>query len=378
MAYITLNTPKLKDNYQKLDQLFRSAGIEWAVVAKMLCGNPLYLQQLLKLGIRQICDSRIDNLQRIKALSPNVETIFIRPPAKRNADRIVAFADISFNTELETILTLSEAAVAQGKTHRVVIMIELGELREGVLHEDFIGFFRSVLQMPNIEVAGIGANLTCMYGVLPSEDKMLQLCLYRDLVEATFGCTIPYVSGGASVTIPLIGKGQLPKGINHFRVGETLFLGTDVYNNKPLAYLHGDVFRLYAEIIELNEKPLVPAGDLGRNLCGKTASFDDALRGCKSYRAIVDMGLLDVEDGHVQPVSPDQSIAGASSDMLVIDLGTNARRLKVGDLIEFRMDYMGVLRIMHSDYVEKRLESVIPQPELRAILNLSEAVASVN
>lgn len=378
MAYVTLNTRKLKDNFNQLDDLFRQHGIEWAVVAKMLCGNELYLKQVLDLGIRQVCDSRIDNLERIKTLAPDVETIFIKPPAKRNASKIVASADISFNTELDTIAALSDAAVLQGKQHRIVIMIELGELREGVLREDFIDFFASALQMPNIDIVGIGANLTCMYGVLPSEDKMRQLCLYKELVEARFGCNIPYVSGGASVTIPLIGNGELPEGINHFRVGETLFLGTDVYNGKPFAHLHNDVFRLHAEIIELNEKSLVPAGDLGRNLCGKVGRFDESLRGSKSYRAIVDMGLLDVEDGHVQPVDAALKIAGASSDMLVVDLGRNTRKLRVGDTIEFSMDYMGILRIMHSDYVDKRLESVKSRPHVEPALRLPAALNAVN
>lgn len=378
MAYITLNPRKLRDNYRQLDGLFSKNGIEWAIVAKVLCGNRLYLEQVLGLGIRQVCDSRIDNLQRIREIAPEVETIFIKPPARRNAARIVAHADISFNTELGTIQALSDAAVAAGKTHRIMIMIELGELREGVLREDFIEFFGKALALPNIEIIGIGANLTCMYGVLPSEDKLRQLCIYRELVEAKFGHELAYVSGGASVTIPLIRRGELPAGVNHFRVGETLFLGTDVYNSKPFPHMHNDVFRLHAEIIELSEKPQVPVGDMGQNLCGKQPVFDDALRGGRSCRAIVDIGLLDVEDGHIEPVDRELKIAGASSDMLVVDLGRNPRGLKAGDLIEFRMDYMGILRIMHSDYVEKRLENVRVQPKMEPVLSIPTAFAQFN
>jgi predicted amino acid racemase len=235
-------------------------------------------------------------------------------------------------------------------------MIELGELREGVMRDQFIDFYAKVFKLPNIEVAGIGTNLTCMYGVLPNHDKLIQLSLYKQLVEAKFNKTIPYISGGASVTIPLIDKGLLPAGINHFRVGETLFLGTDVYNSKPYEHMHNDVFRLYAEIIELNEKPVIPNGELGQNLTGHVSAFDETLSGTSSFRAIVDMGLLDVEEGHIRPAAGDMQIAGASSDMIVIDLGNNSRKLKVGDQIEFSMDYMGILRIMNSDYVDKRFE----------------------
>ena len=356
MAFITLNTTKLKENFDYLEHVFHDRGIEWSVVAKMLCGNKKYLEKLIGLGIKQICDSRIDNLEIIKSLAPGIETVFIKPPAKRNVPRIVRFADVSFNTEYETIRLLSDEAVRQDKIHKIVIMIELGELREGVMREHFIDFYGKVFTLPNIEVAGIGTNLTCMYGVLPNQDKLIQLCLYKQLVEAKFNRVIPYISGGASVTIPLIEKGLLPSGINHFRVGETLFLGTDVYNSKPLEHMHNDVFKLYAEIIELNEKPLVPTGELGKNLTGHVSSFDESLSADSSYRAIVDIGLLDVEDGHIQPMDKGMEIAGASSDMIVLDLGDNPRKLKTGDLVAFHMDYMGILRIMNSDYVDKRFE----------------------
>jgi len=368
MAFITLNKRKLKDNFDYLNHLFSKHSIEWSVVAKVLCGNHKYLEALIELGIKQICDSRLDNLKAIKSISPDIGTVFIKPPAKRNVARIVEYADISFNTEYETIKLLSKAAVQRGKQHKIVIMIELGELREGVMREQFVDFYERVFRLPNIEVVGIGTNLTCMYGVLPNQDKLIQLCLYKQLVEAKFNKTIPYISGGASVTIPLIEKGLLPTGINHFRVGETLFLGTDVYNSRPFEHMHNDVFKLHAEIIELNEKPVIPNGELGQNLTGHVSSFDENLVGASSYRAIVDVGLLDVEDGHIRPIDPDIEIAGASSDMLVLDLGDNPRNLKVGDQVVFDLDYMGILRLMHSDYIDKRFD----EDRLRQNSNLPE------
>lgn len=356
MAFITLNSKKLRDNFNFLENLFHNNNIEWGVVSKVLCGNKLYLEELLKLPLNQVSDSRISNLRIIKSIRPEIQTVYIKPPAKRSIKSVVKFADVSFNTEFETINLLSKAATEAGKTHKVVIMIELGELREGVMREEFIDFYESVFKLPNIQIAGIGTNLTCMYGILPNHDKLIQLCLYKQLVEAKFNRQIPYVSGGASVTIPLIEQGLLPHGINHFRVGETLFLGTDVYHNKPFPQMHNDVFKLYAEVIELNEKPVLPEGELGYNLNGEKIKFDTINAGETSVRAIVDVGLLDIEKEHITPIAPDVEIVGASSDMLVLDLKTNERQVKVGDLVEFKMDYMGVLRIMNSNYVEKRIE----------------------
>jgi predicted amino acid racemase len=356
MAYITLNRNKLRDNYTFLNNIFKPQDISWAVVAKVLCGNKLYLNELIKMGAKQICDSRISHLEEVKKLNPEVETIFIKPAAKRNAARVVAFADISFNTEYDTIRLLSEEAGKQGKVHRIVIMMELGELREGVMRDQFVEFYSRVFKLPNIKVIGIGTNLTCMYGVLPNHDKLIQLSLYKQLIEAKFNQKIPYLSGGASVTIPLIEQGLLPPDINHFRVGETLFLGTDVYHNERVSDMHQDVFKLYAEVIELNEKPAIPMGELGQNLTGHTLNFDQSSPARSSVRAIVDIGLLDVEEGHIKPADPDMHIVGASSDMIVVDLGENERNLKVGSVIEFKMDYMGLLRIMSSAYVDKRFE----------------------
>ncbi len=357
MAFITLDIKKLKSNFDYLNTLFKKNGIKWSIVSKLLSGNKKYLTELLKFDINQICDSRVSNLKEIKLINPNIETIYIKPPAKRAIPSVVKYADISMNTQVETIKLLSKEAKKQNKTHKIIIMIELGELREGVLGEDFIDFYESIFKLENIKVIGIGANLSCLYGVLPNQDKLIQLSLYEQLIEAKFNKQIPYVSGGSSVTIPLIFHNLLPKGINHFRVGETLFLGTDVYNNTKFKKMHSDVFRLYSEIIELIEKPIVPMGELGSNVEGKNFEFDQTNIGETSYRAIIDLGLLDAEPDHLELVDKSLKFAGASSDMIVIDLGENKKNYKVGDLVEFKLDYMGILRIMNSRYIEKRVKN---------------------
>ncbi|MCO5252163.1 MAG: alanine/ornithine racemase family PLP-dependent enzyme [Candidatus Kapabacteria bacterium] len=355
MAYVTLDSKKLKHNFDYLEKLFNKNGIQWSVVTKMLCGIKDYLAVLLKLNIKQVCDSRISNLRMVKSINPEIETVYIKPPASNVVNSVVKYADISMNTQIETIRLLSEEAQKQQKTHKIIIMIELGELREGVMGDDFVNFYSNVFKLKNIEVVGIGTNLSCLYGVLPNPDKLIQLSLYKQLIEAKFNRALPFVSGGSSVTIPLIFQKLLPKGINHFRVGETLFLGTDVYNDKPLNKMNNDVFRLYAEIIELIEKPVVPMGDFGTNVDGHSFEFNQDLVGQKSYRAIIDIGLLDVDERHITPIDPDMSFVGASSDMLVIDLGDNENKYKVGDFLQFKMDYMGTLRIINSKYIDKKI-----------------------
>ncbi len=356
MAFITLDTQKLTANYHFLDNLFQREHIQWAIVSKLLCGNKLFLQEVIRLGSKQLCDSRTSNLKAIKNMAPEIETIYIKPPPLGSIPEVVRYADISFNTELQTIQELSDEAGRQQKKHRIIIMVEMGELREGVMRDDLIEFYEKVFLLPNIEVVGIGTNLNCLNGVLPNHDKLIQLSLYKQLIEAKFNRKIPFVSGGSSVSIPLIFEKLLPKGINHFRIGETLFLGTDVYHNSVINGMHNDVLRLYSEIIELIEKPTIPMGELGTNLEGEAICFDREQAGKTTYRAILDIGLLDVESKHISPVDPMIVFAGSSSDMIVIDLGDNTKQYKVGDLIEFQMDYMAALRIMNSRYIEKQIK----------------------
>ena len=356
MSYITLHATKLRHNFKVLDQVFAENKIEWAIVAKLLCGNEKFLQILLDLSDKEICDSRLSNLQTIKKLSPKTQTIYIKPPAKRLAKSIVKFADVSFNTELGTLELLSNEAVLQNKIHKVVLMVEMGELREGIMARNLLTFYDEVNLLPNIEVVGLGTNLKCLNGILPDERKLYKLNRFKEIIEENSGEKIPYISGGSSVTIPLIFKNEIPFGINHFRVGETLFFGTNVYTDSLITGMYHDVFTLTAEIIEMQEKPTIPSGISGTNLTGEILDFSENEKG-KSFRAIVDVGLLDIDHKDILALLPNIEIIGASSDMLILDLGENAENLEVGDTIDFSMNYMAVLRAMNSDYVDKKVQS---------------------
>lgn len=356
MAYLTLNRKKLHENYAFLQELFQSRGIEWGVVSKILCGNTLFIKEILNLGVTEMHDSRISNLKKIKSLDPTVQTVYIKPPAKRSIEKIVKFADVSFNTEIYTIKLLSEEAKKQNKTHKIIIMIEMGDLREGVMGEDLIAFYEEVLHLPNIEIRGIGTNLNCLSGVMPTQDKLIQLSLYKQLIEAKFNITIPWVSGGTSVAVPLILKNARPIAVNHFRIGEALFFGKDLFTGKTIKGMHHDVFKMYAEIIEITEKPNIPDGELGENVAGNSFSMEnvDDLSGT-SLRAILDIGLLDMQPQYLEVEDKNIQIIDASSDMLVVDITHSKTNYKVGNVISFNLKYMGALYLLNSNYIEKHV-----------------------
>ncbi len=354
MAFLKLYKQKLKENYTFLDSLLRERNIEWGVVTKLLCGNTLFLKEVIDLGVTEMYDSRISNLKKIKKLNPNILTAYIKPPSKRNIPRVVEYADVSFNTEIFTIKKLSEEAVKQNKTHKVIIMIEMGDLREGVLGDELLHFYEQIFSLPNIEIVGIGTNLNCLSGVMPTQDKLIQLSLYEQLIEARFNITIPWVSGGTSVAIPLLLKNARPMAVNHFRIGEALFFGKDIFTGETIKGMHDDVFRLYAEIIEITEKPDTPIGELGENVAGNTFEIEDnADLSHTSLRAILDVGLLDMQPQYLETDNPNITIVDASSDMMVVDITDSDKRYKVGDLISFKVQYMGALYLLNSNYIEK-------------------------
>lgn len=356
MAYLKLYRDRLRKNYELLDAWFAGNGIEWGVVTKLLCGNRTYLKELVDLGVKEMHDTRISNLKAIKELAPHVQTVYIKPPAKPRIPNVVKYADVSFSTDLDTIKGLSAEAVKQQKHHKIIIMIEMGDLREGVMGDHLIAFYAQVFELPGIEIIGLGTNLNCLNGVMPSTDKLIQLSLYKQLIEARFDRVIPWVTGGTTVTVPLLLNKELPKGVNHFRIGEALFFGADLFEGGTLPGMESDVFKFFAEIIELYEKPVVPTGRQQENPSGIIPQFDEADRGRTSFRAILDVGLLDVNPSYLTPDDDNAKIIEASSDMLVVDLGEDPREHKVGSRMSFSLRYMGALSLLNSRYIDKVVE----------------------
>jgi predicted amino acid racemase len=309
-----------------------------------------------------MADSRLENLRAIERIVPEFEAWYLRPPDLSSIKEVAALADVSLNTELATIRELSREARRLNYVHRVVIMIELGDLREGILPGSLIEFYEEVFELPNIEVLGIGANLGCLAGAVPNVDQFMQLVLYRELLELKFKRELPMISGGSTAVLPMMLDGDLPPAINHFRLGEAIFLGTDLINGGVLPGLRNDAILLEAEIAEIKEKGLVPMGETAQTQPFESdLPTEDTQPGARGYRAIISVGQLDTDIGGLTPVDPDYTVAGASSDVTVVNLGDNARGLRVGDSIRFRVNYSAMLRLMSGRYITKEVHPSIEE-----------------
>lgn len=360
MAELVIKSNKIIKNVEKLTELIQKQRVEWTLIVKILSGHKQFLSELLThplaTKLHSIGDSRVSGLKAIKDINPNIVTMYIKPPPIVFAKGVVKYADISLNSSLRTIWALNEEAKKQDKIHRIIIMIEMGELREGVIRDKVLSFYQSVFDMENIKVEGIGTNLGCMYGVQPTYDKLLQLSLYKQLIDAKFDTNLPLISGGSSISLPLLGKASMPKNINHLRIGETAFLGVSPLDGKRFRNLSTDTFEYLSNIIELEVKDTSPDGILTDGNIGVTAddfSYDS------SYRAILDFGILDVDTDELIPKDKNVKFAGTTSDMSVYDLGPMVSgkkcRYKVGDKIRFSPTYMAVARLMNSKFIDKRI-----------------------
>ncbi len=363
MAELIIYAERIKSNIKTLSSFFEKNNIEWSLVTKVFSGDKTFLKAILTPDvtkkINSVGDSRLTSLRNLREVNPNIRTIYIKPPANIYADDVVEYADISLNSSLTTIKRLNEAAKKKKKTHQIIIMIELGELREGVKRDDILGFYEQIFELSNIEVIGIGSNLGCMYGVEPTYDKLLQLSLYKELISAKFNKDLKYVSGGTSITLPLIENKSIPKEINHFRIGEAAFFGISPLENKQFHNLYTETFEFYANIIELEEKKIVPDGVINEANIGHTTDYNENDVQETSYKAILDFGMLDVDKNDIHTDDTDISFVGITSDMLVIDVGLNKNKktgkpkYKVGDKIKFKLNYMGVARLLSSKFIDK-------------------------
>ncbi len=359
MATLTINTGKILENIEKLNKYLTENNIQWTLVTKMLCGHKGALEKIIPdkciKTIHSVGDSRISNLRTIKEIKPDIVTMYIKPPALNQVKNIIKYADISLNSSLRTIEALDREAEEQGKKHRVIIMIEMGELREGIVRDEILSFYEKIFKLKNVETIGLGTNLGCMYGVEPTYDKLIQLSLYKHLIEVQFNKKLELVSGGSSITLPLISKGKIPKGVNHFRIGEAALLGVSPLNNKKFRNLSTSTIEFSAEIVELDKKEIQPDGIIGEGNVGHTAEleFDKGVK--ETYRTIVDFGQLDVDVNNLSPKDDKLQFVGTTSDMTVYDLGSDKGKYKVGGQIHFMPNYTSIARLMNSRYMSKKI-----------------------
>lgn len=351
---VIVNLNKITQNLDAVSGITHGGNCSMMIVTKGFCADPEIVKAVASHpGVNFLADSRVKNIGTYADLAHDngKQTVLLRLPMHCEVEDVVRYVDLSFNSELSTIGLLNEAAVKQDKKHKVLLMIDLGDLREGIFFKDedvIMDTVSEILKLSNIELHGIGVNLTCYGAVIPKNDNLSILVEIAGKIQKKFGIELSMVSGGNSSSIYLIGKDEMPDGINNLRLGECFILGNDTAYGTKIPGTCSDALVLEAQIIELKSKQSIPIGETGVDAFGQKPVYED--RGIIK-RAILAVGKQDIDIDSMTPLDEKVDILGGSSDHLIVDVTKADQEYKVGDTIKFELGYGGMLKAFTSAYV---------------------------
>jgi ornithine racemase len=341
---------RIKENARSVIALCREHNARIACVTKVASAHLGVTKALFEAGPDMIADSRISNLRYMGELGVTLPRLLLRLPAHSEISDVVNDCEISLNSGISTLRRLSEEALNQGVKHKTIIMVDVGDLREGVWPDNAPGLLKEAALLKGIEILGLGCNLACYGGVRPSVKNMELLVEVRNHCKRVTGLELDLLSGGNSANLQLLASGEMPREINHFRIGEAIILGRNTLDRSPWQGTRQDTFRVVSEVIEVERKPSVPIGEICQDAFGEQPVFED--RGVRK-RAICVIGRQDVVVDGIMPEDHGIKVLGGSSDHLILDIEDAAQDIKVGDEVAFIPGYGALLALSTSPYVNK-------------------------
>lgn len=362
MPVLEIDLTKLRDNARQEKALLAEHGVEVMAVNKVFDGCVETAQAVMDGGINVIAESRTYNLKKIR--DTGCTTCLLRSPCLSEIEDVVRYADISLNSEPVVMRALAEEAVRQGKIHQVLLMVDMGDLREGIWFSEYdriLETIKLIESLPGLALYGMGTNFNCYGTVLPTTKNGADFLSLVKRVEADADLTVRRLSAGNCTSYHLMDKGLWPQGLNHLRIGglhefgieyvEMKYLDEFHHSTKDVSLACSDMYRLHAEIIELNSKPTVPVGELGVDAFLQPKSFTD--RGVRK-RALLAFGRQDVPAENCVPQDDAITVLGQTSDHTLVDIEDSKQPLKVGDIISFELDYTGLLMACQTKGVQLR------------------------
>ncbi len=338
---VEVNLEKLRENTREIVSRCAAKGVEVAGVIKGCNGIPEVALAMAQEGCSIIASSRLEQLEGLREKGLKKQLMLIRIPMISEAQRVVSLTDISLNSEEKVLEALNLAAQESKKIHKVILMADLGDLREGFWDKDRLMACGKWIEedLENLQLIGIATNLCCYGSVLATKEKMEELVALAERLEATIGRKIQYVGGGATTTLPLVFNGTLPPRINLLRIGEAIIMARDLEDSygHNMSFMNQDVFTLKGEIIEVKHKPSYPVGELGRDAFAEAPVFEDI--GIRR-KALVALGRVD-HGGHegIYPLDKNIRVLGSSSDHTILDITDCEKDYQVGDIVDFNLFY---------------------------------------
>ena len=347
---LVVEPEKLRHNVRTLRTLCQNFGIQITGVTKGFCADVRLARIFCQEGLARLGDSRVKNLKALRDLP--AEKWLLRPPMACEVEDTVRYADVSLNSEFDTIRALDRCAKVLHRRHKVILMADLGDIREGYTdYDELLQVAQYVEGLDYVDLYGIGTNLTCFSFIQSSTEKMEQLISLCRRIEARIGRQLEVVSGGNSATLDLMLQGGIPQGVNSLRLGESLLFGRERARYQYLPDTFSDAFTLQCQIVELKTKPSLPWGVVGTDSYGNSPHFVD--RGSSRLKAVCAIGKQDFDLETTRAADPGIILLGCSSDHLMLDVTDSKRSYQVGDVVELIPGYFSLLRAFTSPYVEK-------------------------
>jgi predicted amino acid racemase len=353
-ATVTVDLSKIAENTRRVVEAL--PGVAIVAVTKVTCGSPQVARAMLAGGATALGESRLENAARLRDAGIAAPIWLVRTPVPALADEAVRVSDVSVVSELAIVEALDTAAARAGRTYGVLVMVDIGDLREGMMPEELSAFLECAARYENIDVIGLGASLTCYGAIVPDESNLGQLAALHAAAEEQLGRKL-ILSGGSSTSLEPILHGHAPSTIDNLRIGEAIVLGVDPATREqvPGLELFTDAMTLSVPVIECKLKPSKPIGTSAQDAFGGSPVFED--RGPRR-RALCAIGRQDVPPEGLTPLDPRIEVLGASSDHLVLDVHELPACSMIGDAIEFRPGYSAVLALFTSPYVSKEYVGV--------------------
>ena len=337
---LVINTKNLQHNFNCLKEMCRPYGIRITAVVKGFTAVPEACKALWDCHPRTVASSRIDQLAKLKERYPDMQTELLRIPGLSECDDVVRFADISLNSEPLVLQKLNDEAMKQGKVHKVILMKDIGDRREGFESEDVLINTACSVEygMPGLKLWGIGANFGCYGSICVSKDKVDWLAEIMEKIEAKIGRQLDVLSIGGTQSFHNMALGELNPRVNDIRAGISLITKAE-YTWKEDFPERLDAFRIRAEIVELKNKPTMPSGVFGAAALNDERKYVDL--GVRK-RGILAFGKQDFggTEAGLTPLDPQIRIWGSSSDHTMLDLEDCDRDYRLGDIVEFRPNYV--------------------------------------
>lgn len=349
MAHLTVNLSALRSNLVRVVQFCEARNLDLLLVTKVVQSRGSILSALGE-GTRRVADVHASNFE---ALDPQRHPVrAILRPTFGDATTVARLATRVFVSDPRLARVLGEAreALVPGHPLEVILMVETGDLRDGIPWDDLPGVVRSLAAVPGLDLRGLGTNLGCLAGAVPDQASLTRMADHLNSVRRQTGHPLPEFSLGGTVFWDVLEKGPIPPEFTELRIGEAVFFGWNTSLGGPVRGLSPSVFRIDLEVLEAWDKQVsaVPEGPVGYNAFGSMTT--QSLTG-RRKRAVLDGGGNLVPLAALTPLDPGCILVGETHEYTVVDCQDSTRAVEPGGFLRFRPGYEAVARSFLSPFL---------------------------